>query len=738
MEWVTLPEISDSFFVDIESRSPLDLRDVGAENYIESEDTRPVSIVAIEPHPKRICHIWINSNLWPGGFGPNIDAGLFRVSQDYGPLPEIKTYTSSKLPNSIVELARTKVAIAHNAFGFDAPFWEKKLTPVPSRWFDTLPMSRVAGLPGGLDAIGKALLGVGKHEGAKIARYVFKETGKPPAVGHMLPFLSYNLCDVLLLEHLYSELSQFQSNVERDVQRVHEIINQRGVLTDGNLVLQLLNVSHQAVNRAGEEIERITNGEVTRKDLRRTEFIRNWCKQQGFKIDNLRKETVQKLLTDPESYFNADEVEEGKDFGTVKPIVSTVLRLRTAAIRPTPHKLEKIQAVKASDHRLRNMLVYWAAHTGRFSSRIVQIHNMTKGLAKLDIKGLLAEDITFDRCVEYLAKCAADHPWGSVDDVLASLMRCVFIPAESHWLAVADFASIEARGIAWIADEVSLLEVFRKGGDPYKVMASAIFGIPIDQVDKAMRNVGKVTVLGCGYGMSEFKFALTCANLGIDLTAAGTNAKQCVDSYRNTYPRIAGVEKRWGDFTGREGGVWKELGKTVMDVVRDDVRDAIGVAKCWVAKWKDHLIIELPSGRQLVYRDVDIEDQIPLYAKFVGGNVSPRPTVMYTHPLGYRKGLYGGLLSENIVQAICRDLLTHGLVECEKDGLNPVLHVHDEIVCETEKEDTLTRMLYHMTTGPKWAEGFPIEAEGYLTKRYGKSAIGWDSEALVYRNGKKS
>lgn len=229
--------------------------------------------------------------------------------------------------------------------------------------------------------------------------------------------------------------------------------------------------------------------------------------------------------------------------------------------------------------------------------------------------------------------------------------------------------------------------------------------------------------------MSAFKFAITCANWGVSLEAAGVTAEQCVEAYRGRFTKIAGVQSEWG----RKGGVWQALHDATLSAVQHNVTNARLAGKCWIAMWRGHLIIELPSGRQLVYRNARVENVIPQYARFVANEVRPKPTVFYDHPFG-KRNIYGGLLSENIVQAICRDLMVAALVKVEAAGLRPVLHVHDEIVCETS-DTNLGMMLQYMTVGPSWSKGFPIEAKGYATRRYGKSAIGWDGRERIYRNG---
>jgi hypothetical protein len=128
-----------------------------------------------------------------------------------------------------------------------------------------------------------------------------------------------------------------------------------------------------------------------------------------------------------------------------------------------------------------------------------------------------------------------------------------------------------------------------------------------------------------------------------------------------------------------------------------------------------------------VYPSARVEDRIPGYAKAVGSDRT-KATLVYDGAFS-EAALYGGKICENVVQAICRDLLATALVNCERAGLPVVLHVHDEIVAEvpvTAAAESLDTLVNVMTTAPDWAAGFPISAEGFCAPRYLKAAPkGW-------------
>jgi len=352
----------------------------------------------------------------------------------------------------------------------------------------------------------------------------------------------------------------------------------------------------------------------------------------------------------------------------------------------------------------------------------VQVHNLPKGMAKLDVEGILTSPLTYDVLKDAVAANHKHHPHATPDDILSTLIRPTLRAAPDMRLLIMDYGAVECRGVGWVASEQRLLDVFRADGDVYLDMASMIFGRTVTKEDKLERNVGKVTVLGAGYGLSAAKFGLYTANQGIDLAAAGVTAEQCIERFRAAYPHIAGFPS--GEIDSkvmRRNGLWHHLNDAALEAVRD--RKVVGSHPCLFGYYGGCLIIRLPSGRELVYRQARVEDRVPAYCAFLGLRGKPRPTVVYNGPRG-EAVLYGGKITENVVQAICRDLLADALVRLEEARLPVVLHVHDEAVCEVPAdgaEELLHRMAAIMSTPPAWAEGFPVKVEGFACERYVKS-----------------
>jgi DNA polymerase bacteriophage-type len=302
-----------------------------------------------------------------------------------------------------------------------------------------------------------------------------------------------------------------------------------------------------------------------------------------------------------------------------------------------------------------------------------------------------------------LAKC-------SVGDALATLMRPVIQATRGNSFAIVDYASVEARGTAWIADDEKALAIYRDTSrDVYCETASVIYNRKITKEDKVERGLGKIIELACGYSMGPNKFAQNCKLQGVDLAKAGVTAKQCVETYRTIHEPIVNA--------------WHNLQRNAMRAIQQGkgsyqnhvFMDCVGST----------FTITLPSGRVLNYRDAKITKETPIW----GG--SPIDQITYASPHGFRKHLYGGLLMENIVQAMCRDFLAISLVLID----NIVLHVHDEIVCEVPDEGAkwqLEFMAKTMSRPPNWAKSFPLRVEGFTNRYYMKSPIpgSWCIDAM--------
>jgi DNA polymerase len=679
-------------FIDLETQSKCEI-ELGGRRYAADPTTRIVSVVAMLDKQVVVWTPQVSTPLeaeplWPSAITPVLP---------------ITAFAGLDCPEPLRAAAMAgRPFCAHNASGFDTRVWRAMGLPEPRAWIDTLPMARAAGLPGKLDALGLRLFGVGKDEAGKKALKKIRELdkdGRLPTITteQLAKVVRYNIQDVALLVGVHTVVTGCG---EPDVIQVDAAINERGIAFDRELAAKLIELEAAAVEPLCLAMETATGGAIKRTDLNRIPSLRDWLAGKGVATDNLQRETVENLLT------------AGVGIGVD---VRAVLEARLAKSRVTTSKLKKAVEACGSDGRLRDQLVYYGAHTGRWTSRGVQVHNLPRPNNDLkDVSLLLQQVGSLDAFTSAL-------PAGvSVADGLSALVRPCFVPRPGHVLAIADFASIEARGLVWCADDEQRLADYAAGVDTYCDLAGRIFGYKVTPDRKRERAVGKVAVLGCGYGMGANKFADKCEKDRVDLAAANTSADAVVEAYRDAYPKVAGVKNSQG---WREGGLWKSLEQAARRAVSG--RGAIEAGKCRFQREGDDLVVVLPSGRRLFYCNARIERA----GKWGGNDAADdgscsRTEIVFDGPRKPRISTYGGSLAENVVQAVCRDLLADSLLRCEREGLPVVLHVHDEIVLEVpveQAEAALHRLLEIMSTPPDWAAGFPIEVEGFWAERYFKT-----------------
>jgi DNA polymerase len=717
-------------FVDLETQSACDLKVHGARAYVRHPSTRLLSLVAqIDDE----VIVWAPKGRYPGNTLHVAELPLSALWPEGAPRNgrRIVLDDGACFPSQLVRAAdEGRTFVAHNAAGFDALAWDVLFGELPVTWYDTIPPARAAGLPAGLDALGEVLLGTGKDKaGSRALQLLYRATGRNGEwqypVG-TLPvweaMLRYNVQDVLLLERVYHATLEYG---EADVMEVDRVINERGIRFDRGLLDRLIDLWSEAEGCAVARVTELTEGVITARNIKSGPQVKAWLAGQGVKLATLNRQELERFYLDPVEYLG--EVPETVDLERV----IEVLQCRSAATRITKAKLQRLLDTGDDDDRVRGLLVYHGAHTGRWTGRGFQPHNIARGVGDLDVEGLTGDDLTLDAIQDAASRCKGSP---TLDACMNTLLRPVFTASPGKTLLIIDYAAVEARGVAWMAGETGLLDTFADPtADVYLDMASRVFGRRCTKADKLERQVGKTIVLGCGYGMGVPKFAGVCKANGIDLQSAGTSAEECVEAYRDAYPAIAGIKQ--GDW--RRGGLWRAYGEAAIRVVSQ--LDVVTTNRCGFTYDANTLHVTLPSGRTLHYRNARIEDRVPRYATVLGLNLKPRPTVVYRHPRGYDSELYGGLLTENIVQAVCRDLLATALVDLENLGWHPVLHVHDEIVCEVTDgratEEMLRGMAYTMSTPPSWASGFPIGVEGFSCPRYSKSPFR-DSHHVKALNGR--
>ena len=521
-------------------------------------------------------------------------------------------------------------------------------------------------MPGELEQLGQRLLGRGKDEGVTLRKQLSKpdRTGEWPPItqADAVRLMRYKVSDVLLLERVYEAA---RGRGEPEVVRVDRIVNARGVFFDADHVRALIVMEGHEVAEASAAVEKQTGGQAQAADLGREQFLKKWLRFRGVALPDLKRGTIERRLNSG---------------GEIDPVARQVLHARLAVARNTTSKLEQALVMADEDGRLRHQLVYHGAHTGRWSGSGVQPQNLPRPHKNLRHLGPLIDAV--ENTVQFKALFPGTV---CVGDAISTLVRPCFRAAPGHILCVADLASVEARGVAWCPGEQGLLDRFAEGADVYCDLATHIFGKPITREHEQERQIGKGGVLGCGFSLGPDKFARYAADNEIDLAAAGTSAEAVVEAYRDANPAIAGTKVVSNGRTWRQGGPWRDIEAAAIAAITTGSSRSAG--RCTFRREDDSLVVQLPSGRRLYYRNARVENRIPAYCKSLGLPPRPKRTLIFDAPSAPNTATYGGKLTENVVQGTCRDLLAAALVECERQGLPVVLHVHDETFAKACRRD---------------------------------------------------
>lgn len=369
--------------------------------------------------------------------------------------------------------------------------------------------------------------------------------------------------------------------------------------------------------------------------------------------------------------------------------VSRVLHIRQQLGKSSVSKYIAMRHGCMYDDRVRGLFqFYGASRTGRWSGRLVQMQNLPRN----EMKGLdFARELVLDGDMDSL-----EMMYDSLPYVLSQLIRTAFVPEEGKKFVVADYSAIEAVVLAWLANEKWRLDVFRTHGKIYEASASMMFNIPLTEITEELRQRGKVAELALGYGGSVG--AITTMDLKKKIKEK--EKQPLVDNWREANPAIVRFWKRCNDAVIHtiKTGETSNISKGITSVMEKGV-----------------LFIILPSGRRLTY----LKPQFGVN-RFGGISIVYEGQNQKSHKWEDLE-TYGGKLTENIVQAIARDLLAEGMVNVDDAGYSIVAHVHDEIIVEVNRDlDCLKHIGELMTTLPEWAAGLPLKVKGFETYYYKK------------------
>jgi DNA polymerase len=634
--------------LDLETASTVDLTVVGSHVYAEHPDTRiTVLCFALDDAPVRS---------WTGGEPPD---------------------------DFVAAVATGAIVVAHNYF-FEFDVYHAKLVPlgwppIPlAQWSCTMARALVAGYPARLEAAARAAnLTVQKDAGArdlmlrmarprKLDPLTWWHETDAPRFARLCAYCARDVAAERALDKAVPELSPR----ERAVFDADHRLNRRGLLVDRPLVDRMHALAVHERARINSRLTRLTNGQVTSGT--QVAKLGAWLEFQNVSVPSLARDKIAEMLLT----------------GQYAEPVRDVLQARLDVSRSSTAKLATIQAAASRDGRMRGCFQFYGANrTGRWAGRRFQPQNLPRGTitdvaiaVDLIERGAPPEDL--DLLFE-----------DSVMGILASCLRATIAAAPGRTLVAVDLSQIEARVLAWLADQRDVLEVFARGEDVYSYTAQRL-GSP-------SRQLGKVLVLACGFGMGPARFLLTAAAYGLVLTPA-----QAEDAVMG-----------WRDLNRQIVNYWWEAHKTAMRVVQARAGTMERWGRVTFIRRPRALLARLPSGRHLVYRDPRV---IP----------NPDHGHLEMTYMGIDKGAWmrlrtwPGKLCENSVQAVARDVLADAMVTMDRAGVPLIATVHDELVAEVptpKAPAALAWMLGVMRRPVPWAPGLPVDAAGFVGQRYRKN-----------------
>ena len=657
--------------MDFETRSIVDLQKTGAEMYSRHPSTRILCLVYKTNHDEKV---------------------LLTEADFNGGSPKVQY---------LKQLISTTPGILLKAFndGFERAIYNNILVPKygfpvvqNNQWRCVMAKANVSGFFGDLGTIATAMgLPITKDGKGRAVMLKMCKPRKPrkgeckdTILWHDKPEdyeILYSYCgtDVDVEEAIDNALPDLPPD-EQGLREYDMLINGRGIQIDMNSVHNMISTINYFREDLTEELKLITGGQV-QKGTDRTNM---------FKFLNDRGANM--------SALNADTIAEAIASGRITGPSLRVLELRQMLSKTSLAKYDVLTLATDSPGILRGVLQYYGAHTGRWAGRLVQTQNLPRG----NMKNPTA-------CIDLVNEgnqgmIALNYP-----DIFSSASACIrgmFVPREGKDMIVVDYAAIEARVLAWLVWDTDAMQRFSDEDagldeDSYVKMARQIFNdnTITKKGDSAAgtqkRQLGKQAVLGCGYGMGAERFQETCASYGMDIDPQ--MADLAVQTYRRVYPKVT---KFWKDI---ERGAKGALTGQVFQV---------GPVQWSYDQAIDRLFCELPSGRKLAYNNPRIEPH---------GSGTSLSHMKYDKGQWVRRRTWGGGLTENIDQAVARDVMAYAIPRAEHAGYEVLLHTHDELITEVPKgQGSPEHLASIMCELPEWASHLPLNGEGKRVARYMK------------------
>ena len=608
------------------------------------------------------------------------------------------------------------------ALGLEAPI---------GRWRDTMVQALAHGLPGSLGTLcdifkisaDKAKI----KDGSKLIHLFCKPlptNRKLRRATHethpeeWTRFCEYAIADTEATREIHRLMPKWNypnNRVELELWHYDQLINDRGFNVDLELVDGAIAMVAEEQQLLKQDVREKTNNDV-QSATQRDEMLRHIFEQHGIYLKDLQKDTLKRALDDER----------------VSEPVRELLRIRLSATSTSTSKYKALRKAVNADGRCRGTLQFCGAQrTGRDAGRTFQPQNLPS-------RGLLPpEETEFGIGLMRDGLTVRDYFISDPMMLAVSAVRGVLIPSDGKVLNVSDLANIEGRYAAWTAGEDWKLQAFQDydagiGPDLYVLAYARSFNVEPDDVSKDQRQIGKVQELMLQYQGGVGAFVTGAATYGFDIEELAENiydtlpeaqvseAKSflafCVKKKMSRHGLsdqafiTCDVLKRlWREAHPQICSLWKDLEEAARCAIAAPNTDfrARGLVVDRKGMW---LRIRLQSGRYLCYPSPRIDTD---------GKLSYMGVNQYTKKWD-RISTYGGKLFENICQAGSRDVLFHSIPSVEAAGYQVLIRVHDELVCESEKDLTAEELSAIMTAPRDWTDGLPLAAAGETLLRYRK------------------
>jgi DNA polymerase len=609
----------------------------------------------------------------PVNYFADAQAGLFCVAYKINsePVKVVWLTDEMRLPNELLQFQGRFVA--HNWFfeycAFKRFFPGTRLADVSS-WLCTQAMSRRFGLAAPRSSLANvaALMKVEAQKNADGKRLIatysvpYRQTGRflPVTEKDKAAWMRYCADDVEAESAIFARLWPRFSDAEKAVFEADKRQQARGVPIDLKGVDALLRAEQIFIERAEKRAEEIAGrNDAGTLVLSGRDEFLLWLE----KTHGVKLSDA-RADTLAQLYAETDNAE-----------LREALDIRTMLMTRAVDKAAKLKEMTAADGRCYNVSTYAAAHTGRWQSWGVNFFNFYKFA------------VESDKWEETL-KTQLENP---TKKGLASLQRGLVCAPRGYKLITTDWRGIENYLSLYYSGDAEQRKRVEAGESQYLIFGEKLFSRPISKKDAQEYNLAKIAVLSLGYGAGHVKFG-AIAKMQAGIAINESMSRQIVKVWRSANKYVTSA--------------WSAVEQAFRDAVNGASVETHSF--CFSRRGKNTVCVTLPSGYELYYRGAGVDEQGSLF---------------WTPDGVTREKIYGGLLWENLMQAVAAQLLRRALVQLEFDDVCVVLHVYDEIVVESktrEAESIAQRVSDVMRSAPDWAPDMKLEVEQKITQRWGK------------------